>query len=119
MPPQKTPLIPSFASDTFSDSASSSFGVVNMQRMPSWALQQDQRLVDHVLLVALHLRHVSALDELDHPARVEVDHEADPAAVLAQVLDREPQPARAARADISQSAPFGKDASGSVSQNIS
>ena len=37
MPPQKTPLIPSVFSETFSHSASSSFGVVNRHWMLSCA----------------------------------------------------------------------------------
>ena len=37
VPPQKMPVMPAFFSEIFSASASSSFGVVNMQRMLSCA----------------------------------------------------------------------------------
>ena len=88
--------MPSFLSETCSQSASSSFGVVNRHLMSSCALQQRQRLVDDVLLVASRPSPISPpLDQLDHPARVEVDHEADAAAVLREVLDGQAQPARA------------------------
>ena len=57
------------------------------------------RLVDHVFLVQLELVHRAALDELDDPTRVEVDAEADAAAVLAEVLDCEPESAGAGRTE--------------------
>ena len=85
----------------------------------SWALQQGQGLVDHVLLVRSIIGHLAHLDELDDPARVEVHHEADAAAVLREVLDGEAQPARTRGPDVSQSAPLGKNSSGSVSLNTS
>ena len=61
--------------------------------------QDRHRLIDDVLLVGLEVLHPALLDELDDPARIEIDAEADAAAVLAQVLDRQPQPARAGRAE--------------------
>jgi len=65
-----------------------------------------QRLIDDVTLVGFHLIHLPVLDQLDHPARVEIDHEADAAAVLRQVLDGQPQPPRAARSDHQPVGPF-------------
>ena len=50
-----------------------------------------------MLLVGLQVLHPALLDQLDHPARVEVDAEADAAAILAQVLDRQAEPARPRR----------------------
>ena len=41
--------------------------------------------------------HPSLLNELDDPARVEIDAEADTATVLGEMLDREPQPPRPRR----------------------
>ena len=58
-----------------------------------------ERLVDHVVLVGLEVLHPALLDQLDHPARVEVDAEADAATVLAQVLYGQAQPARARGAE--------------------
>jgi hypothetical protein len=58
-------------------------------------LEQGQGLVDDVLLVPLHLPDLAGLDQLDHPAGVEVDLEADPAAELAEVLHGQAQTARA------------------------
>ena len=55
------------------------------------------RLVDDVVLVGLEVIHPALLDQLDDPARIEIDREADAAAVLRQMLDRQPQPARTAR----------------------
>ncbi|MNC93231.1 hypothetical protein D3C83_98130 [compost metagenome] len=40
VPPQKMPRIPAFLSEIFSASASSSLGVMNMQRMLSCALSR-------------------------------------------------------------------------------
>jgi hypothetical protein len=48
------------------------------------------------------------LINLNHPARIEIDAEADAAAMLAQVLDGEAQTPRTGRPSISQFAPFGK-----------
>src|SRR5262245_20819686 len=61
--------------------------------------QDGDRLVDHVLLVGLEVLGPALVDQLDDPARVEVDAEADPAAVLREVLDRQAQPARPRRAE--------------------
>src|SRR5262249_43961720 len=60
-------------------------------------LQNRQRLIDTVTLILLCPRDVALLEQLDHPARIEIDAEADAAAVLAQMLDRQPQPAWATR----------------------
>ena len=57
------------------------------------------RLIDDVILVGLQVLGPALLDQLDDPARIEVDAEADAAAMLRQVLDRQPQPARAGRAE--------------------
>ena len=95
VPPQKMPVMPAFFSEMRSHSASSSFGVVN-RHLIVVRLEQRERLVDDVLLVRLHLSISPPLDELDHPARVEVEHEADAAAMLGEVLDGEAQAARAA-----------------------
>ena len=81
-------------------------------------LQEGEGLVDDVALVELHLLHLAALDELDDPARVEVDHEADAAADLAEVLDGEAQAARARGADVQPVGALRKGSSGSVSLNI-
>src|SRR6185503_21316053 len=52
-------------------------------------------LLDDVLLVLLsHLR-LAHLDQLDDPARIEIDHKTDPAAMLRQVLDCQTQSTRA------------------------
>ena len=61
-------------------------------------LQDRDRLVDHVVLVGLQVLAPALLDQLDHPARVEVDAEGDAAAVLGQVLHRQAQAPRARRA---------------------
>ena len=108
-----------FERRSFSHSASSSFGVVNMHLMSSCALQERQRLVDDVLLVGLELLHLPLLDQLDDPARIEIDAEADAAAVLGEVLDRQPQPARARRAEHQPVGALRESSSGSVSLNIS
>ena len=106
--------MPIFLSDTFSQSASSSLGVVNRHLMLSCA-QQRQRLIDDVTLVGLHLIHLPVLDQLDHPARIEIDHEADAAAMLRPDA-RPPAAAGAGRsARPSASRPLGNASSGSVS----
>src|SRR5262249_20033454 len=51
-------------------------------------------LLDYMRLVLLQRGELSPLDQLDHPARVEVNTKTNTAAVLTQVLDRQPQPAR-------------------------
>jgi len=61
--------------------------------------QQSEALFDNVLFVTLGHVDFAHFDELDHPARIQVHHEANAAAVLGQVLDRQPQAARAARAE--------------------
>ena len=71
-------------------------------------LEQRQRLIDHVALVRLHLIHLARLQQLDDPARIEVDAERDAAAMLRQVLDRQPQPARTGGADHQPVAALGK-----------
>jgi hypothetical protein len=63
-----------------------------MQRI-SWR----DRLVDAVLLVGLQMLHPALLDQFDHPAGIEVDTEADTAAILGEVLNREPEPPRPGR----------------------
>src|SRR5260221_14167238 len=47
-----------------------------------------------MFLVGAQVLHPAFLDELDHPARVEVDAEANAAAILAQMLDGQSQPPR-------------------------
>ena len=59
--------------------------------------QRGDGLVDHVGLVGLQVIHPALPDQLDHPARVEIDAEADAAAMLREVLHREAQAARTAR----------------------
>ena len=73
-----------------------------------------------MFLVGLQVLHPALLDELDHPARVEIDAEADAAAMMGQVLDRQTQPPRAGRAEHQPvRRPSGRYLSGSVSLNIS
>src|SRR4029079_14262485 len=53
--------------------------------------QQRHALFDDVLLVLLgHLR-LAHLQQLNDPARIEVDHQTDPAATFREMLDRETQ----------------------------
>src|SRR4051794_24322677 len=52
-----------------------------------------------MLFVRLEVVHPAFFDELDDPSRVEVDTEADAAAMLRQVLDGETQTPRARRAE--------------------
>ena len=56
--------------------------------------QNRDRLIDAVLLVRFEVLRPALLDELDDPPRIEIDAEADAAAILSQVLDRQPQPPR-------------------------
>src|ERR1700752_3927710 len=57
--------------------------------------QKDETLIDDVLLVLFsHLR-LAHLDQFYDPAWIEVHHEADAAAMLGQVFDRETQATRA------------------------
>ena len=80
-------------------SASSSFGVVNMHLMswPAWRIVTAWSM--HVVLVRFEVLAPALLDQLDDPARIEIDAEADAAAVLGEVLDRQPQPPRPGRAE--------------------
>ena len=88
-----------------SASASSSFGVVNRQLDVVPGLEDRDRLVDHVILVRLQMLAPAFLDQLDDPARIEIDAEADAAAILREMLDGQAQPARTggARASASSS----------------
>src|SRR5437867_3533263 len=54
-------------------------------------LKNRNRLIDTMVLVGLQLLGPAFLDQLDHPARVQVDAEADAAAVLGEMLDRQAQ----------------------------
>ena len=74
-----------------SASDSSSFGRREHAADVVAGLQNRDRLVDDVILVGLEVLGPALLDQLDDPARIEIDAEADPAAVLAQMLDGEPQ----------------------------
>ena len=57
--------------------------------------QNGDGLIDDVLLVRLQVVGPAPLDELDHPAGVEVETERDAASVLGEVLHRKTQPTRA------------------------
>ena len=70
--------------------------------------QDGHRLIDHVGLVRLQVVHPALPDELYDPSRVEVDAEADAAAVLRQMLHRETQPARAAGPQHQPVGPLGE-----------
>src|ERR1051326_5018408 len=56
------------------------------------SLQQREALLHNVLLVLLGHLWLAHLEQLDDPARIEIDHETDTATMLRQVLDRETQP---------------------------
>src|SRR5437588_326675 len=56
-------------------------------------------LIDDVVLIRLQVLHPAFLDDLDDPARVEIDAEADAAAELGEMLDRQAQAARARGAE--------------------
>ena len=60
--------------------------------------ENGDRLIDDVVFVFLGFLDFAFLEQLDDPPRIEIDAEADPAAILGQVLDGQPQPARARRA---------------------
>ena len=60
-------------------------------------IEDRDRLIDHVILVGLQVLAPALLDQLDDPARIEVHAEADAAAVLREVLDRQTQTPRAGR----------------------
>src|ERR1700693_2422126 len=55
--------------------------------------QQREPLFDDVQLVGLGLVEFAALEELDDPARIEIGHETDAAAVLRQMLDSQTEAA--------------------------
>ena len=101
VPPQKMPVMPGLRDARALLLQPLAQGVEQLRR-GEHALdvvpgrEDRHRLVDAVFLVGLQVLHPALLDELDHPARVEVDAEADAAAILAEVLDRQPQPPRAA-----------------------
>src|SRR5262249_42181527 len=67
-----------------------------------------ERLIDDVLLIRLQMLHPALFDELDDPAWIEIDAEADAAAELAEMLDGEAQPPRSARAKHQPVRSFGK-----------
>ena len=75
------------------------------------------RLVDAMLLVGFEVLHPALLDQLDDPARIEIDAEANAAAMLGQMLDRQPQPPRARGAQHQPVRALGKYSSGSVLLN--
>ncbi len=53
--------------------------------------QEVYGLVDDMVLVGLEMIHPALLDQLDHPARVQVHAETDAPAEVGQVLDGQPQ----------------------------
>jgi len=57
----------------------------------SCARSKRQALFDHVLLVLFSHLGLPHLEQLDHPTRIEIDHEADAAAKLSQMLNSQPQ----------------------------
>ena len=71
--------------------ASRSFGVVNMQRM-SWPDSNRNCLFDTVILVGFQMFHPSFFDQLDNPAWVKVNTEADAASILCKMFDRQSKP---------------------------
>ncbi len=77
--------------------------------------QDGQSLIDAVGLVGFELLEVLPADQLVDPARIEIDEEADPAAVLGQVLDGQAQPARPRRP---QHQPVGAAREGLVGQVV-
>jgi hypothetical protein len=60
-------------------------------------LEDRDRLIDDVIFVGLEVFAPSFFDQLDHPARIEIDTERDASAMLCQMLDGQPQAARAGR----------------------
>ncbi len=70
--------------------------------------QDRQGLLDHVVLVLLDDRRLALLDQPDHPPRIEVHAESDAAPHLGQVLDGQPQPSRAGRAEHQPVGPAGE-----------
>ena len=89
VPPQKMPVMPVSLNvlPCFSSAVAERF---EQLRRGEHALdvvpgrEDRQRLVDAVLLVRLQVLHPALLDELDDPPRIEIDAEADAAAVLAR-----------------------------------
>src|SRR5262245_1952248 len=67
-----------------------------------------------MLLVSLGLVNLAALDQLDHPPRVEIHAETDAAAMLGEVLDGEPQPPWTARPHHDPIGTLGKRAVGQL-----
>ena len=56
--------------------------------------QQRQSLFDYVLLVLFRHFGLAHFQQLDYPARIEIDHEADTAAMLSEMLHSETKPTR-------------------------
>ena len=105
--------MPALRNEMRSHSASSSFGVAKAaDRVVS--LEQRQRLIDDVALVGLHHLHLAPLDQLDHPARIEIDAKVDAAAMLGEMLDGEAKPTWSARPDLEPVASFRKVLIGQV-----
>lgn len=74
--------------------------------------EDGERLVDAVLLVELGFADFATFDELDDPARIEIDAEGDAAAVLGKVLDGQAQAARAGGAEHEPVGTFGESGVG-------
>ena len=113
VPPEKMPVmpvslnvLPCFSSASHSDFEQLRRGEHALDVVPGG--EDRERLVDAVLLVRFEVLHPALLDELDDPPRIEVDAEADAAAILGQMLDRQPQPPRAAGAEHQPVRPLGK-----------
>src|ERR1051325_1004596 len=70
--------------------------------------QNGDGLIDAVLLVSFKVLHPAFFDELDDPARIEIDAEADSAAKLAEVFDGQSQSARTGRAQHEPVGALGK-----------
>ena len=70
--------------------------------------QHGDSLVDAVLLVFFQVFHPSLFDQLDDPARIQVDAETDAAAMLSQMLDGQSQPTRSARTEHQPVGSLGK-----------
>lgn len=98
-------LVPRLSSPIANESKS--FGVANMHLIMSGG-ENGNCLINTVLFVCFQMFHPALLDQLDDPAGIQIDAEADAAAELAQVLNRQIQPTVTGRPSISQFAPFGK-----------
>jgi hypothetical protein len=70
--------------------------------------QDRHGLVDDVLLVGLEVLHPAVLDELDDPARIEIDAEANATAELAKMFDGQAQAARSGRSEHQPVAALGE-----------